>query len=134
MKTVTMEAVRDAVTMLNTRSGKGLSSDNVSLLALEYTEDFEDEGVTAAEFDFAYRRVRKEANGYIPNSGRFLDVIRAERARPRDVSQLTDGSDAPMSQEEIDRNVRRLKILADQIAGKLSASEAERMMGEEASV
>ena len=100
--------------------------------AMEYTEDFEDEGVTAAEFDFAYRRVRKEANGYIPNSGRFLEVIREERARPRDVSQLTDGSEAPMSQEEIDRNVRRLKILADQIAGKLSASKAERMMGEEA--
>ena len=128
METVTLEVVRDAVTMLNIRSGKGLSSDNVSLLALEYTDDFEDEGVTAAEFDFAYRRVRKEANGYIPNSGRFLDVIREERARPRDVPQLTDGSEAPMSQEEIDRNVRRLKILADQIAGKLSASEAERMM------
>ena len=98
--------------------------------AMEYTEDFEDEGVTAAEFDFAYRRVRKEANGYIPNSGRFLDVIRAERARPRDVSQLTAQGEAPMSQEEIDRNVRRLKILADQIAGKITADEADRLIAE----
>ena len=130
MKTVTLEAVRDAVTMLNIRSGKGLSSDNVSLLALEYTEDFEDEDVTAAEFDFAYRRVRKEANGYIPNSGRFLDVIRAERARPRDVSQLTAQGEAPMSQEEINRNVRRLKILANQIAGKITADEADRLIAE----
>lgn len=133
MKTVTLEAVRDAVTMLNIRSGKGLSSDNVSLLALEYTEDFEDEGVTAAEFDLAYRRVRKEANGYIPNSGRFLEVIREERARPRDVPQLTDGSEAQLTPAEIERNKRRIEIINRQLAGKLSASEAERMMGEEAS-
>lgn len=133
MKTVTLEAVRDAVTMLNIRSGKGLSSANVSLLALEYTEDFEDEGVTAAEFDLAYRRVRKEANGYIPNSGRFLEVIREERARPRDVPQLTDGSEAQLTPAEIERNKRRIEIINRQLAGKLSASEAERMMGEEAS-
>ena len=133
MKTVTLEAVRDAVTMLNIRSGKRLSSDNVSLLALEYTEDFEDEGVTAAEFDLAYRRVRKEANGYIPNSGRFLEVIREERARPRDVPQLTDGSEAQLTPAEIERNKRRIEIINRQLAGKLSASEAERMMGEEAS-
>ena len=133
MKTVTLEAVRDAVTMLNIRSGKGLSSDNVSLLALEYTEDFEDEGVTAAEFDLAYRRVRKEANGYIPNSGRFLEVIREERARPRDVPQLTDGSEAQLTPAEIERNKRRIEIINRQLAGKLSASEAERMMDEEAS-
>ena len=31
---------------------------------------------------------------------------------------------APMSQEEIDRNVRRLKILADQIAGKITMNRA----------
>ena len=133
MKTVTLEAVRDAVTILNIRSGKGLSSDNVSLLALEYTEDFEDEGVTAAEFDFAYRRVRKEANGYIPNSGRFIEVIREERARPRDVPQLTDGSEAQLTPAEIERNKRRIEIINRQLAGKLSASEAERMMGEKAS-
>ena len=98
--------------------------------AMEYTEDFEDEGVTAAEFDFAYRRVRKEANGYIPNSGRFLDVIRAERARPRDVPQLTDGSEAQLTPAEIERNKRRLAILADQLAWKLTAKEAGRMMDE----
>ena len=134
MELVQVETVLDALSMLNKRAGKDLSGSDIALLSLEYTEDFEDEGVTAAEFDFAYRRVRKEANGYIPNSGRFLEVIREERARPRDVPQLTDGSEAPMSQEEIDRNVRRLKIIADQIAGKITASEAERMMGEEASV
>lgn len=128
MKTATLEAVRDAVTMLNIRSGKGLSSDNVSLLALEYTEDFEDEGVTAAEFDFAYRRVRKEANGYIPNSGRFLDVIRAERARPRDVSQLTAQGEAPMSPGEIERNKRRFAIIAAQLAGELTTEKAKQMM------
>ena len=133
MELVQVETVRDALSMLNKRAGKDLSGSDIALLALEYVEDFEDEHVTPQEFDFAYRRVRKEANGYIPNSGRFLDVIRAERARPRDVSQLTAQGEAPMSQEEIDRNVRRLRILADQIAGKLSASEAERMMGEEAS-
>ena len=130
MKTVTLEAVRDAVTMLNIRSGKGLSSDNVSLLALEYTEDFEDEGVTAAEFDFAYRRVRKEANGYIPNSGRFLDVIRAERARPRDVSQLTDGSEAQLTPEEMARNKRRAQIMIAQLTGKITAKEADRLIAE----
>ena len=86
--------------------------------------------MTAEEFDFAYRQVRKEANGYIPNSGRFLEVIRAERARPRDVPQLTDGSEAPLSQEEIDRNVRRLKTLADQIAGKITADKADRLIAE----
>ena len=37
---------------------------------------------------------------------------------------------APMSQEEIDRNVRRLKILADQIAGKITADEADRLIAE----
>ena len=34
MKTVSLETVRDALTMLNIRSGKGLTSDNISLLAL----------------------------------------------------------------------------------------------------
>ena len=130
METVTPEAVRDAVTMLNIRSGKGLSSDNVSLLALEYTEDFEDEGVTAAEFDFAYRRVRKEANGYIPNSGRFLEVIRAERARPRDVPQLTDGSEAQLTPEEMARNKRRAQIMIAQLTGKITAKEADRLIAE----
>lgn len=100
------------------------------MLALEFAEDFEDEGVTVAEFDFAYRKVRKEANGYIPNSGRFLELIRTERARPRDVLQLTAQGEAPMSQEEIDRNVRRLKTLADQIAGKITADEADRLIAE----
>lgn len=89
--------------------------------------------MTAAEFDLAYRRVRKEANGYIPNSGRFLEVIREERARPRDVPQLTDGSEAQLTPAEIERNKRRIEIINRQLAGKLSASEAERMMGEEAS-
>ena len=130
MEMVMLETVRDAVTMLNIRSGKGLSSDNVSLLALEYTEDFEDEGVTAAEFDFAYRRVRKEANGYIPNSGRFLDVIRAERARPRDVSQLTDGSEAQLTPEELARNRRRAQVMLDHLAGKISVTEVNRLMAE----
>ena len=130
MKTVILEAVRDAVMMLNIRSGKGLSSDNVSLLALEYTEDFEDEGVTAAEFDFAYRRVRKEANGYIPNSGRFLEVIRAERARPRDVPQLTDGSEAQLAPEEMARNRKRAQIMIDQLAGKITAKDAELKIAE----
>ena len=119
--------------MLNKRAGKDLSGSDIALLALEYTEDFEDEGVTAAEFDLAYRRVRKEANGYIPNSGRFLEVIREERARPRDVPQLTDGSEAQLTPAEIERNKRRIEIINRQLAGKLSASEAERMMGEEAS-
>ena len=130
MELVQVETVLDALSMLNKRAGKDLSGSDIALLALEYTEDFEDDGVTAAEFDLAYRRVRKEANGYIPNSGRFLEVIREERARPRDVSQLTDGSEAPMSQEEIDRNVRRLKILADQVAGKITADEADRLIAE----
>ena len=102
----------------------------MSLLALEYTEDFESEGVTAEEFDFAYRRVRKEANGYIPNSGRFLDVIRAERARPRDVSQLTDGSEAQLTPEELARNRRRAQVMLDHLAGKISVTEVNRLMAE----
>ena len=133
MELVQVETVRDALSMLNKRAGKDLSGSDIALLAMEYTEDFEDEGVTAAEFDLAYRRVRKEANGYIPNSGRFLEVIREERARPRDVPQLTDGSEAQLTPAEIERNKRRIEIINRQLAGKLSASEAERMMGEEAS-
>ena len=130
MGTVTLEAVRDAVTMLNIRSGRGLSSDNISLLALEYTEDFEDEDVTAEEFDFAYRKVRKEANGYIPNSGRFLEMIRAERARPRDVPQLTDGSEVQLTPEEMARNKRRAQAMLDHLAGKISAAEVNRLMSD----
>lgn len=133
MELVQVETVRDALSMLNKRAGKDLSGSDIALLALEYAEDFEDEHVTPQEFDFAYRRVRKEANGYIPNSGRFLEVIREERARPRDVPQLTDGSEAQLTPAEIERNKRRIEIINRQLAGKLSASEAERMMGEEAS-
>lgn len=110
--------------MLNLRSGRGLSSDNISLLALEYAEDFEDEDVSPAEFERAYRRVRREANGYIPNSGRFLELIREERSRPRAV-QLSDGSDQPLTPEEIDRNMRRFKALTAWCRGELSADGVE---------
>ena len=51
----------------------------------------------------------------------------------RDVPQLTDGSEAQLTPAEIERNKRRIEIIKRQLAGKLSASEAERMMGEEAS-
>ena len=100
------------------------------MLALEYTEDFEDEDVTAEEFDFAYRKVRKEANGYIPNSGRFLEMIRAERARPRDVPQLTDGSEVQLTPEEMARNKRRAQAMLDHLAGKISAAEVNRLMSD----
>ena len=115
-ETVTVETVRDALTMLNLRSGRGLSSDNISLLAMEFTEDFEDEDVTPAEFERAYRRVRREANGYIPNSGRFLELIREERS---------DGSDQQLSPEEIDRNMRRFQALTAWCRGELSADGVE---------
>lgn len=111
--------------MLNLRSGRGLSSDNISLLALEFAEDFEDEDVTPAEFERAYRRVRREANGYIPNSGRFLELIREERSRPRAVPQLSDGSDQPLTPEEIDRNMRRFQALTAWCRGELSADGVE---------
>lgn len=111
--------------MLNLRSGRGLSSDNISLLAMEFTEDFEDEDVTPAEFERAYRRVRREANGYIPNSGRFLELIREERSRPRAVPQLSDGSDQQLSSEEIERNMRRFKALTAWCRGELSADGVE---------
>lgn len=124
------EAVLDSLTMLNIRSGNKLSGDHLALLALEYVEDFEDDDVSAAEFDLAYRKVRKEANGYIPNSGRFLEVIRAERERPRDVPQLTDGSEAPLSPEELARNRRRAQAMLDHLAGKISVTELNRLMAE----
>ena len=133
MELVQVETVRDALSMLNKRAGKDLSGSDIALLAMEYTEDFEDEGVTAAEFDLAYRRVRKEANGYIPNSGRFLEVIREERARPRDVPQLTDGSEAQLTPAEIERNKRRIGILMDQALGKITESEARKRMQREMS-
>lgn len=119
--------------MLNKRAGKDLSGSDIALLALEYVEDFEDEHVTEQEFDLAYRKVRKETTGFIPNSGRFLEVIREERAKPRVFPQLAQNDTTPFTPAEIERNKRRIEIINRQLAGKLSASEAERMMGEEAS-
>ena len=114
--------------MLNKRAGKDLSGSDIALLALEYAEDFEDEHVTPQEFDFAYRRIRKEAGGYIPNSGRFLEVIREERAKPRNLPQLAQDDTTPLTPEEIARNQRRLEILRDQVLGKLTLDEANGLM------
>ena len=114
--------------MLNKRAGKDLSGSDIALLALEYVEDFEDEHVTPQEFDFAYRKVRKDASGYIPNSGRFLEVIREERAKPRDFPQLAQDDTTPFTPEEVAKTKRRLAILRDQVLGRINEEEARKRM------
>ena len=114
--------------MLNKRAGKDLSGSDIALLALEYVEDFEDEHVTPQEFDFAYRKVRKDASGYIPNSGRFLEVIREERAKPRDFPQLAQDDTTPFTPEEVANTKRRLAILRDQVLGRINEEEARKKM------
>ena len=78
-------------------------------------------------------RQAKKRCRFFPKLADLMESIREIRANPPVIDQdrqLTAQGEAPMSQEEIDRNVRRLKALAGQIAGKITADEADRLIAE----
>ena len=102
------EAGHNAVTL------RALSADWLDLLS--------GEDVSKTEFVAAIRRAKMKCK-FFPKVADLMEAVQHMREHPPEVDQsrqLTAQGEAPMSQEEIDRNVRRLKILADQIAGKIS--------------
>ena len=101
----------------NTATLRALSADWLDLLG--------GEDVSQAEFVAAIRQVKLKCK-FFPKVADMMEAVRHMREHPAssDAVQLTDGSEAQLTQGEIDRNVRRLKILADQIAGKITMNRA----------
>lgn len=110
----------------------GHNGKSISILADDWFDLLSEEDVSSTEFAAALRQAKKRCR-FFPKLADLMENIREIRANPPVIDQdrqLTAQGEAPMSQEQIDRNVRRLKILADQIAGKITADEADRLIAE----
>jgi hypothetical protein len=124
-------AVKRAVYSWSIRfKSAGYGNDQLSRLSTEYLEDLQSEGVTLRQFEAAALSVRKRCR-FFPSMADILDAVKEYRANPPvatsgalQIADVTSRHD--LTPEELERNQKRVQMIAEALAGRMSFEEAER--------
>lgn len=130
-----VQAIQQAVLSWSVRwKEAGYTPEQLKFLIREYAEDLKDEYVSTKEFNYAVRSVRKSCT-YFPKMTDILKAVNTYREQPRQISndQLQIGEHSSlhdMTQEEIEKNRRRIAIAMKVVAKQITPEEGERMQRE----
>lgn len=130
----TIATVKKAVYSWSLRFREAVrNNDELRLLSDEYLEDLLDENVSDKEFSFACKEARKRCS-FFPKMCDILKYVGEYRANPPPSDNLAleeySGLDAPLTDEQIERNVKRLEILGRVSSREITYEEAAQLMEE----
>jgi hypothetical protein len=105
-------------------------NEQLARLSTEYLEDLQSEGVTLRQFEAAALTVRKRCR-FFPSMADILDAVKEYRANPPapaggalQIADVTSKHD--QTPEELERNQKRIRMIAEALAGRMSFDAAER--------
>lgn len=104
----------------------GHNAATLRALSADWLDLLTSEGVGQTEFAKAIRRAKLNCR-FFPKMADLMEAVRymREHPEPSDALQISDGSDQPLTPEEIDRNMRRFQALTAWCRGELSADGVE---------
>ena len=89
------------------------------------------ENVTLEEFASAIHRAKLKCK-FFPKVADIMEFVQYSREHPiaSKSVQISNESYAQLTDEEIERNKKRIRVILDQLAGKITKEASEKMMQE----
>ncbi len=119
--------------LLNHYPESGHNGATIKRLADDYFEDMIDEGVTLRQFERGISAARKTCR-FFPKVFELLVLIREDRGRidqrptQNRIALPDQTTEHDLTPEEIEKNKKRIKVITDMLAKKLTIEEAEEMV------
>jgi hypothetical protein len=132
MEKITLHTVLTTITELSIRYPESnYTPAQIAVIAKGWYEDCVDVGLTENDFKAASRKVRKFSR-FFPKFDQILEetrIVFAERRRADELNRsklMIEEYSTGRTEEELAQDKRRVKIIEELLAGKLSMDEAER--------